>query len=108
MGMPGPQTVSVRTATRQEDDGSVSAPDARQSHHVAEPPLSAPEPVVLGIPCPVCGTLLDSVLFTRRAMNQILRVRKCNKCRRRVRTSERIVATNSPGRGENPQPPTAP
>lgn len=54
-----------------------------------------------GIPCPGCGHLLNNVLFTRKAAGQILRVRKCEKCRRRVRTSERIVCTNSPGRDDS-------
>jgi hypothetical protein len=63
------------------------------------PATEAPRP---GILCPGCGNLLGSVLFTRPVANQILRVRKCANCHRRVRTSERIVCSNSPGRGDLP------
>lgn len=60
------------------------------------PPPSA------GLLCPVCHTLLDRVLFTRKVAGQILRVRKCPRpeCRRRVRTAERIVSTNASARDE--------
>jgi hypothetical protein len=57
---------------------------------------------VFGIVCPTpgCNAPLVSVLFTRKAVGQILRVRKCERCRRRIRTAERVVCTNSPGRTE--------
>lgn len=61
--------------------------------------IAAPQ---LGITCPKCGRLLDSVLFTRKAVAAILRVRKCEPCRRRWRTSETIIPGTPRARDEEP------
>ena len=43
-----------------------------------------------GIVCPGCGCSKLPAKFTRRLGNQMIRVRKCKRCKREIRTAERI------------------
>ena len=79
--------------------------DDTPEHHQPAPgrgePMTAESPAPpLGISCPQCNTALETVLFTRKAPGQILRVRKCEPCKRRWRTAERIIPGVPRGRDE--------
>jgi hypothetical protein len=75
--------------------GTADEPAAAETTSPAAPP---------GITCPLCGGVLETLLFTRKVPGRILRVRKCEPCRRRWRTAEQIIPGTPLARGERPPP----
>ena len=56
-----------------------------------------PEEELRGITCPGCGCSDLRVLYTRYRPQRIVRVRRCQKCKRRVITNESIGVWRVPG-----------
>jgi len=56
--------------------------------------------------CPKCGGRMN-VYITRRFPAKTVRTRKCEhpKCGHRIRTEERVICANAPGRRKPPQQP---
>jgi hypothetical protein len=53
-----------------------------------------------GLECPKCGCRHLPVLYTRRRLERILRVRVCRCCGRRLRTIERMQTTAASSAGQ--------
>lgn len=48
---------------------------------------------VCGLSCPKCGGRKLAALWVKRRGNLNIRLRECNECRQRVRTSEKVTDT---------------
>ena len=54
-----------------------------------------PSGTLSGVACPQCGYRRFTVLYTRQRESGTIRVKKCKKCERRIRTCERIQSNSA-------------